>query len=405
MSKTTLEQRYYEHFSLRHFPRERIVHFARGAKLDNSKVAYAMMNTAIAKHVYAVILAGGRGTRFWPLSRRTHPRQLQQLFGEGTLLENTIDRVRSLVPPSRTYVMTSKLLRDAVYSTLPHVPRSQVIAEPVGRNTTPTIGLAGHEILRRDPDGIMLVLPSDHVIRKPARFLRIIRVACQTVSRNTFSVVIGLKPTRPETGYGYLRLGAEKQCFSGVDLYRVEKFTEKPTLAKAKTYVSSGRYYWNGGMFVGRAATLIQNMERFQPRMAAGLAEITLKGGAKNTAALHKVFPRLDKVSIDYALMENISNLYAIPADVGWSDVGSWAEIYDLKPKDLDGNFKPPNALCLDSQGNLIVSPHRFVVTVGVTSLVIVNTGDALLVCSRDSLQSVGIAVERLEVIGRKDLV
>jgi mannose-1-phosphate guanylyltransferase len=364
-----------------------------------------MPNDSVFEHAYAVIMAGGSGTRFWPLSRRKHPKQLLQLFGKGTLVEQTVARIQGLIPPRRIYVFTNELLREEVRRRLPRIPPQQIVAEPAARNTAPTIGLAAHEILRRDRDGLMVVLPSDHVIIRPAAFQRALRAACRWASTKDRSVVLGLKPARPDTGYGYVRVGSLAQRVRGEEIYRVERFTEKPPLATARRYVASGRYFWNGGMFIWRAATLIRNLEQFQPRMAKGLAQITAAGGARNPATLRRLFPKLEKISIDYALMEKIPNIFAVTADIGWSDVGSWAVAYALQRKDREGNIKPANSLCLDSRGNMIVSPRKFVVTVGVQDLVIVDTDDALLVCARERSQEVGRAVQELERRGRQDLL
>jgi mannose-1-phosphate guanylyltransferase len=359
----------------------------------------------VIEHAYAVIMAGGSGTRFWPLSRRKRPKQLLPLFGKGTLLEQTVERIRGLIPVERTYVLTNELLRDEVQRSLPGLPPDQVVAEPAARNTAPTIGLAAHEILRHDPDGLMVVLPSDHVIRKPAVFRRCLRAACRFGWTEGCSIVLGLKPTEPHTGYGYVRVGAEEDRLNGQQIFRVVRFTEKPPLARARRYVASGRYLWNGGMFIWRASTVIRNLEKYQPVMARGLERIAAAGGIRSQETLRRRYPRLQKISVDFALMEKISSVYAVAADIGWSDVGSWSVAYDLSPKDGHGNVRPRHTLCLDSQGNMIVSPRKFVVTVGVQRLIIVETDDALLVCARAQSQDVGKAVQELDAQGHDDLL
>ena len=357
------------------------------------------------EHAYVVILAGGSGTRFWPLSRRKRPKQLLNLLGPRTLLEETVERIRSVIPPERIYVFTNELLRDEVARCLPAIPRDQIVAEPAARNTAPTIGLAAHEILRRNPAALMVVLPSDHVIARPAAFRRTLRAACRWASTEGRSVILGLKPTRPDTGYGYVRKGARVGRVAGQEISRVERFTEKPPLKTARRYLASGRYLWNGGMFIWRASTLLANLERARPEMARGLARIARSGGVRATATLRRIFPRLEKISIDYALMETISDLYVVAADIGWSDVGSWTVVYELLRKDSEANVRPRESFSLDSRGNMIVSPKKFVVTVGVNSLVIVQTDDALLVAARDRSQDVGKAVQELERRGRQELL
>jgi mannose-1-phosphate guanylyltransferase len=364
-----------------------------------------MSRASFFSHVYAVIMAGGSGTRFWPLSRRKHPKQLLELFGRGSLLEQAVARLHALIPPERIYVYTNELIRSEVCRRLPDVPRAQIVAEPASRNTAPTLGVAAHEILQRDPGGVMVILPADHVITKPAEFLRVLRAGCETAQENGKSVVIGLKPTRPDTGFGYVRVGAREGRLHGQGIYRVEKFTEKPPLAVARRYVASRRYLWNGGMFIWRASTLLDNFEKHQPQMARQLSELAKAGGVRSTRNFRRLFPRFEKISIDYAIMEKISDIHAVAAEIGWNDVGSWAVAYDLSGKDSEANVRPGRSLSLDSHGNMVVARRSFVVTVGVQNLVIVETDDALLVCPRDRSQDVGKAVQAMEKAGHTELL
>ena len=364
-----------------------------------------MARTSIFSHAYAVVMAGGSGTRFWPLSRRRHPKQLLELFGRGTLLEQTVARLHSLIPPERIYVFTNELIWREVCRRLPQIPRAQIVAEPASRNTAPTLGVAAHEILRRDPEGLMVVLPADQVIRKLAEYRRVLRAACEVASTAGRSVVIGLRPTRPDTGYGYIRLGTRAARLAGQEIFEVTKFTEKPRLAAARRYVASGRYLWNGGMFIWRASTLLENLARAQPHMSQQLARISEAGGVRSPRSFRRLFPRLEKISIDFALMEKISDIHAVAADIGWNDVGSWAVVYDLSRKDGEMNVRPGRSLCLDSRGNMIVAQRSFVVTVGVQDLVIVETDDALLVSTRARSQEVGKTVQALEKAGLRELL
>jgi mannose-1-phosphate guanylyltransferase len=364
-----------------------------------------MARDSVFEHAYAVIMAGGSGTRFWPLSRRRHPKQLLHLFGHGTLLEQTVARLLPLIPPERIYVFTNQHVWREVRRCLPGIPAPQIVAEPASRNTAPTLGVAAHEIVRHDQAGLMVVLPSDHVITRPTVFRRALRAACRVGSIDGCSVVMGLKPTRPETGFGYVRLGALEGRVAGEKVYRVEKFVEKPPLAVARRYVASGRYLWNGGMFVWRASTLLKNLERFQSRMARQLARLATAGGVRAPAAFRRLFPRLKKISIDFALMEKAPSVFAVAADMGWNDVGSWAVAYELSPHDRDNNVRPADSLSLNSRGNMVLSSGKFVATVGVRDLVIVETEDALLVCARHQAQEVGKAVQELERRGRNNLL
>jgi mannose-1-phosphate guanylyltransferase len=364
-----------------------------------------MANRSVLDHVYAVILAGGSGTRFWPLSRRHRPKQLLKLLGKDTLLEATVARLRGLIPAERTYIFTSQQVRRQIVRLLPQIAPSRIVAEPAARNTAPTLGLAAQEILRHDPAGVMVVLPSDHIITKPARFRRALKAACRWASVDGRSVVLGLKPTRPETGYGYVRRGPLRSRMGGQSVYEVKKFTEKPGLPLARRYVASRQYLWNGGMFIWRVSTLLRNLERHQPKMAAGLARIARAGGASSPRTFRSLYPRLDNISIDYALMEKISQVFVVSAEIGWSDVGSWAVVYDLLPKDRERNVRPVHSLILGAAGNIIFSPNKFVAAVGVQDLVIVETEDALLVCARKDSQRVGKAVQEIKRRRRVELL
>jgi len=363
-----------------------------------------MATDPVFKHTYAVIMAGGSGTRFWPLSRRKHPKQLLTLFGQDSLLEQTVARIQPVFPLGHIYIFTSAVILRKVRQLLPRIPSQQIVGEPASRNTAPTLGVAAHEIARRDPEGLMVVLPSDQIIAKPVVFRQVLGAACRVASTAGRSVVLGLKPTRPDTGFGYVRLGGREGKVAGHEVFQVENFTEKPTLAVARRYVSSGQYLWNGGMFIWKASTLIENLQRFQPEMASQLRQIAAAGGVR-ARAFRQLYPKFQKISIDYALMEKIPNIYALPADIGWNDVGSWAVVYELGKQDSEKNVRPSASLSLDSHGNMVVSPKKYVVTVGVQDLIVVETADALLVCARERSQEVAKAVQELDRLGRHDLL
>ena len=364
-----------------------------------------MTRDSILSHAYAVILAGGSGTRFWPASRRERPKQLlENVFGPGTLLERTLERIRALIPPDRTLVFTNTLLKDKVAALLPGVPRRQIVAEPAARNTAPSLGLAAHEVLRLDPEGMMVVLPSDHLIAKPAVFRRALRGALRWAWTEGRSLLIGLKPTSGHTGFGYIHRGHLAAQLEGQEIYRVENFKEKPSAAAAEKYVASGDYLWNGGMFVWRASTLLANLRRFKPEMASGLERIAEAGGAQSAKTLARIYPKLEKISIDYAVAEKAEEVYVVAVDLGWSDVGSWSEVYSLRPKDTQGNVRPRRSFCLDAEGNLIVA-DKFVATVGVRDLIIVETPDAIVVADRNRAQDVGKAVAEMERQGWKEVL
>ena len=363
-----------------------------------------MARDPVFKHAYAVIMAGGSGTRFWPLSRRRLPKQLLTLFGQHSLLEQTVARIQPVIPLEHSYIFTSEPILQKVRRLLPRLPSDQIVGEPASRNTAPTLAVAAQEIARRDPAGLMVVLPSDQVIAKPGVFRHVLGAACRVASAPGRSVVLGLRPTRPDTGFGYVRLGRCEGKVAGDEVFHVDSFTEKPTLPVARRYVASRRYLWNGGMFIWKASTLIDNFERFQPEMARQARRICAAGGIRSRV-FRRLYPKFQKISIDFALMEKISDIYAVPADIGWNDVGSWAVAYELGNQDSEKNVRPSASLSLDSRGNMVVSPKKFVVTVGVQDLIVVETDDALLVCARERSQDVGKAVQELERLGRNDLL
>jgi len=359
---------------------------------------------SVFKHAYGAVMAGGSGTRFWPLSRRRHPKQLLTLFGRQSLLEQTVARIQPVIPADQIYIFTSAPLLRNIRRLLPRLSSNQILGEPASRNTAPTLAVAAEEIARRDPEGIMVVLPSDQIIAKAALFRRLLATACRVASQPGRSVVLGLKPTRPETGFGYIRLGQQQGRVAGHEVFHVDNFTEKPALAVARRYVASGRYLWNGGIFIWKAATLLENFRRFQPKMSSLVRQIAEAGGIRSRG-FRQLYPQFEKISIDFAIMEKISDIYAVPADIGWNDVGSWAVVYELSHHGSEGNVRSGAGFSLDSQRNMVVAPKKFVVTVGVHDLVVVETDDALLVCARERSQDVGKAVQELERLGRDDLL
>jgi len=326
------------------------------------------------------------------------------LFGRHSLLEQTVERIRPVIPLDHIYIFTSEPILQKVRRLLPRIPSDQVVGEPAPRNTAPTLGVAAQEIARHDPEGLMVVLPSDQIIAEPALFRQVLGSACRVASEPGRSVVLGLKPTRPDTGFGYIRLGRREGKVAGHEVFHVDSFTEKPALAVARRYVNSGRYLWNGGIFIWKASTLIENLRRFQPEMASQVRQIADAGGIRSRT-FRRLYPKFQKISIDFALMEKISDIYAVRADIGWNDVGSWAVVYELGKQDSEKNVRSGDSLSLDSQGNMVVSPKKFVVTVGVQDLIVVETDDALLVCARERSQDVGKAVQELDRLGRHDLL
>jgi mannose-1-phosphate guanylyltransferase len=356
---------------------------------------------------HAIILAGGRGTRFWPRSRTRSPKQLLNIVGPRTMLVQTVERLAPIFAPSHSWVVTNSEQADAVRRELPRVPRRHVLIEPVGRNTAAAIGLAAAHLLHaeRSGDALMAVLPADAFIGKPARYRQLVRAALKIAAQPGALVVLGIAPTRPETGYGYIeRVSARRSGPKNEIAGAVRRFTEKPSAALARTYVASGSYLWNAGMFFWRLSTYLENLERHLPKTYAAVMRIAeTVGTSKYSAALHREYSRLENISVDYALLEPASRdpkhsrVFVIPASIDWSDIGSWAAVYELLAKKPGANVSTGPVLTLDAAGNLIWSPSKFVAAVGVSGLVIVETPDALLVCSRERAQDVGGVVKWLE--------
>lgn len=367
-------------------------------------------SSAKDRHLYAVILAGGRGTRFWPRSRRRTPKQLMNLWDQTSLLQQTVERLRPLLPPERVWVFTNGDLVREVVRQLPEVPPTQIVAEPVQRNTAPCAGLAAELIGARDPDAVLGVFPSDQAIGKPAVFLRVVRLAAQQAAQGAI-VVLGIAPRWPETGYGYVEF-AHRPALDPLRAFPVKRFHEKPPLAVAQRYLQSRRFFWNSGMFFWKASTFREALGRYLPRTAEvlktivrALDENSRAGSARLERALAKRYPACENISVDYAVLEKASRVVGIPCDIGWSDVGSWNAVFDLLPKDRDGNVLRSETLLLDSSGLFVDVPGKIVAGAGLKDLVIVETPDALLITRRDSPQDVSQLVKRLEKARREDLV
>lgn len=351
--------------------------------------------------LHALILAGGSGKRFWPLSRRATPKQLLAIAGKQPMIAETVERLRGLVPASRVHVLTNRATVVAMRKALPGVPEGQIIGEPDGRDTTAAIGLGAALVSKRDPDAVMVVLPADHVIRPAAAFRKSLAAAAAAAGKDGGLYVFGVKPTGPATGYGYIRRGARAGASKGVPVFNVERFVEKPDLDTAKKYVADGRFLWNAGIFCWRAGDILAAIARYKPAIGAALEKIR-RGGA---AVLAREFPRIEKVSIDYAVMEKAPDVKVIEAEWGWDDVGSWASVGPYLPQDGAGNAVLGDFLSVDATDCTVLTDGHLVAAVGVEGLVIVRTKDATLVCRRDCAQDVKKLVDLLEAQKRAKLL
>jgi mannose-1-phosphate guanylyltransferase len=353
---------------------------------------------------YGLILAGGRGTRFWPRSRRAHAKQVLRFLGERSLIQQTVDRLRPVIPPERLWILTSPPLRAEIVRQLPEIPKEQILAEPAQRNTAPAIGLAAHILQSMDPDAVMGVFPSDHIIAKPARYLRFVRPALQAAAAGKI-VVLGIQPRWPETGYGYIEFAKGIRAGS-LDPIAVRKFKEKPDLKTATRYMKAGNYFWNAGMFFWKTSVLLDALREFQPKTSTLLASLPAFKARGFLAKVNAVFPNCENISIDYAVLEKARNVMGLATDdFGWNDVGSWNAVYELLPRDGSANIFRGHALVHDSSGNYVDAEGKMVALVGVKDLVIVDTPDALLIAHRERSQEVGDIVKKLEQLDRNDLL
>jgi mannose-1-phosphate guanylyltransferase len=354
---------------------------------------------------YPVILAGGRGTRFWPLSRKKRAKQLLALNSKQTMIQETVTRLQPLAPTKKFWIITNDDLRPAILKQLKKLLKTQVLAEPVGRNTAPAIGLAAFLLLRENPDAVIGMFPSDHVIADEKRYRETLARGIEIAAAGPNIVVLGIRPNRAETGYGYIEAGG---LFEG-DVLHVLRFTEKPNAEKAAEFVSAGNYFWNSGMFLWSARTLADALLEHLPKTAAILEEIASTfGTAKFPATFRKKYPACENVSVDYAVLEprsakgeKKSNIYCLPADFGWNDLGSWTALHEhhvAKSTPQEGNLVASSGVfLLNARGNYIHAPGKFVAAVGVTDLVVVETDDALLVTTRQHAQDVGKVVKYLD--------
>jgi mannose-1-phosphate guanylyltransferase len=370
-----------------------------------------MANDPLTVHV--VILAGGRGTRFWPRSRARTPKQLLNIVGKQTMLEQTVARLRPLLPAANIWTVTNAEQASQVTKQLPAAARKRVLTEPVGRNTAAAIALAAlHVRHAARGDALIAVLPADHYIANPERYRVITRAALDVARRPGRMVVLGIPPTRPETGFGYIERMGDALDSRGFPVYAVRRFTEKPALSVAKVYAGSGDYHWNAGMFFWRASTFLENLNKYLPKTYAHLETLADSiGKSSYDRKLRAIYSKLENISVDYAILEPATrqpgqpNVFVIPAEVGWSDIGSWAAVYELLAKIPGENILPGPAYTLDASGNIVWSPSKFVAAIGVNDLVVVETSDALLICPRERAQDVGKVVKWLEENRRKDLL
>lgn len=356
------------------------------------------------EHVHGLILAGGRGTRFWPKSRRASAKQVLRLFGDRSLIQQTVDRLSPVLPPEQIWILTNAHLRDEIVRQLPEVPKRQILAEPAQRNTAPAIGLAAQILHGLDPESIMGVFPADHVIGKPRPYVSLIKAALKSARAGRI-VVLGIQPRWPETGYGYIEFPKGVKP-GGSEPLPVKRFREKPDAVTAARFLKAGNFYWNAGMFFWKTSVLLEALRQHLPKTASLLASLPAFGSRKFAKSLGEVFPKTENISVDYAVLERAANVVGLPAgDIAWNDVGSWNAVYELHARDRADNALRTHTMIEDSTGNYVDAEKKLVALLGVKDLIVVDTPDALLIADRSRAQQVGDLVKLLEKAGHHHLL
>jgi len=356
--------------------------------------------------VYAVIMAGGGGTRFWPWSRETRPKQVLPIFSPRAMIRETVERIQPLVPPERTLIVTSRSQADQLHKEVPRVPRKNLLLEPRGKNTAPCLCLAAVYIQKIAPEAVLIVLPADHCIGDRAEFLRTLERAAEFARREDCLVTLGIPPTGPETGYGYIQKGPMLAQFRGTKIFKARGFREKPTLPKAKGYLRRGDYLWNSGMFIWRAEVFLGAVKKYLPRLHRDMEGLKVALGTRGEKKdLERVYSRCPSISVDYGIMEKAPNVALIEARFGWSDVGSWSALGSICPQDPEGNVRIQKGgkgkiVTIDSSGCVIRVEKNLIAVLGLKDIVVAEAGDAILVCPRDRSQDVRRILQELKEKG-----
>ena len=350
----------------------------------------------------ALIMAGGRGERFWPKSRQNLPKQFLSLTDDDrTMIQLTVERILPLVDMEDIFIATNQDYKELVREQLPGLPEQNILCEPVGKNTAPCIGLGAIHIAKKYEDALMFVLPSDHLIKMNNIFLRSLRDACDVAEQGENLVTIGITPNAPETGYGYIRFDAEHTLGRA---FRVEQFVEKPSMERAKEYLASGQYMWNSGMFTWKVSTILENIRAFMPETYEGLQRIGQAiGTEQEKEVLTREFMGFKSESIDYGIMEKASNIYILTSAFGWDDVGSWLAVGRIQQTNEFGNVISGNVVTVDTQNTIIQGTKKLIATVGLENMIIVDTEDALLVCDKDHAGEIKKVLENLKICNRTE--
>ena len=352
----------------------------------------------------ALIMAGGRGERFWPKSRKNLPKQFLSLTDDGkTMIQLTVERILPLVAMEDIYIATNKDYKSLVLEQLPKIPIENILCEPVGRNTAPCIGLGAIHISKKYDDAIMMVLPSDHLIKYNSMFLNTLKDAAETAKESTNLVTIGITPDYPETGYGYIKFNP---LICNGRAFAVDRFVEKPSLEVAKEYVANEEYLWNSGIFVWKISSILHKIETCLPETYQGLKLISEAiGTSEENAVLEKEFNNFSSISIDYGILEKSKDIFTVPGTFGWDDVGSWLAVERIKKSNEFGNVVNGNVITIESKNCIIEAGHKLIATVGITDLIIVDTEDALLICDKESAGEIKKVLENLKICNRNEYI
>ena len=350
----------------------------------------------------ALIMAGGRGERFWPKSRKSLPKQFLSLTDDGrTMIQLTVERIRPLIDLEDIYISTNRAYRGLVMEQLPGIPPENILCEPVGRNTAPCIGLGAVHIAKKYEDAVMMVLPSDHLIKYNQMFLNALKDGCSIAEKGKNLVTIGITPDYPETGYGSIKFLPQQ---ADGNEYALVRFVVKPYMETAKEYLESEEYLWNSGMFIWKVSTILDNMKSMLPDLHQGLFNIAEAIGTdKQEMVLEKVFPELESVSIDYGVMEKAENIFILPGVFGWDDVGSWLAVERIQKSNESGNVVTGNIITINSKNNIIQGGKKLIAAVGLENLIIVDTEDATLICDKGSTPDIKLVLENLKICNREE--
>jgi mannose-1-phosphate guanylyltransferase len=346
--------------------------------------------------LFAIIMAGEIGSRFWPRSKEKTPKQLLKIFGTKTMIQDAVSRLDGIVKNENIFIITNKIQRDEIKRQLPELPSENILEEPFGRNTAACIGFASVIIEKKSKDGVTIILPADHIIQDKEEFQKVINNAVKFAYESKGLVTIGIKPTRPETGYGYIQIDDKNVS---ENIFKVLTFAEKPNYATAVRFIESGDFLWNSGMFIWRIDSILEEIKLYMPELYEGLEKIKKDFDTplfENT--VFNVYGLLRNISIDYGVMEKSKKVYLTKGEFSWSDVGSWEEVYQLSSKDNDGNAITGKVFIEKTNDSLIYSPDKFSAVIGVDNLIVINTKDALLICRRDQAQEVKKVVDYLRI-------